>query len=131
MAALDQMSQPNPEAQQFAQQRAQLELQALQAQALVNATQAERNRAEAAQTMVETQLKPAEIQAKTLSAATQNLPDSAIDAEKEFEKRVKIAELMLKEKDIENKLEVVKLQNAVKNDEKMRDNDFLRSIIGQ
>ncbi len=131
IAALDQMSQPNPEAQQFAQQRAQLELQALQAQALVNATQAERNRAEAAQTMVETQLKPAEIQAKTLSAATQNLPDSAVDAEKEFEKRVKIAELMLKEKDIENKLEVVKLQNAVKNDEKMRDNDFLRSIIGQ
>lgn len=131
MAALDQMSQPNPEAQQFAQQRAQLELQALQAQALVNATQAERNRAEAAQTMVETQLKPAEIQAKTLSAATQNLPDAAVDAEKEFEKRIKIAELMLKEKDIENKLEVVKLQNAVKNDEKMRDNDFLRSIIGQ
>ena len=37
MAALDQMSQPNPEAQQMAQQRAMLEMQALQAQALVNA----------------------------------------------------------------------------------------------
>lgn len=131
MGALDQMSQPNPEVQQMAQQKAKLEMQTMQAQALVFATQAERNRAEATQTMVETQLKPAEVQAKTLNAATQNLPDAKLDAEKEFDKRIKIAELMLKEKDIENKLEVVKLQNSVKNDQKLKDNDFLRGIIGQ
>jgi hypothetical protein len=131
MAALDQMSQPDPQVQQLAQQRAMLELQAIQAQALANATQAERNRAEAAQTMVETQLMPAEVQAKTLSAATQNLPDSAAEAEKEFNKRVKIAELMLKEKDIENKLKVVELQNADKSQQKQKDSDLLKSIIGE
>jgi len=114
MAALDQMSQPDPQVQQLAQQRAMLELQAIQAQALANATQAERNRAEAAQTMVETQLMPAEVQAKTLAATTQNLPNSDEQAQKEFDRRVKVAELMLKEADIKNKSKIVELQMADK-----------------
>ncbi len=114
MSALDQMSQPDPQVQQLAQQRAMLELQAIQAQALANATQAERNRAEAAQTMVETQLMPAEVQAKTLAATTQNLPNSDEQAQKEFDRRVKVAELMLKEADIKNKSKIVELQMADK-----------------
>lgn len=114
MGALDQMSQPNPEVQQMAQQKAKLEMQTMQAQALVFATQAERNRAEATQTMVETQLKPAEVQAKTLNAATQNLPTSDQAAQTEFDRRVKIAELMLKEADIKNKSKIVELQMADK-----------------
>jgi len=130
MAALDQMSQPNPEVQQMAQQRAMLEMQALQAQALVNATQAERNRAEASQTMVETQLLPAEIQAKTLAATTQNLPSRPDQAQQEFDRRAKVAELMLKEADIKNKSKIVEMQMAEKSQKmaKMED-DFLKNLV--
>ena len=130
MAALDQMSQPNPEAQQLAQQKAMLELQALQAQALVNATQAERNRAEASQTMVETQLMPAEIQAKTLAATTQNLPERADLAQQEFDRRAKIAELMLKEADIKNKSKIVEMQMAEKSQKMTKiEDEFLKQLV--
>jgi hypothetical protein len=112
MAALDQMSQPNPEAQQLAQQRAQLELQAMQAQALVNATQAEQNRAEAQKLLTEAQLMPQEVQAKVIASTTKNLPTGGESAE--FDKRVKIAELMLKEADIKNKTKIVELQMSDK-----------------
>ena len=108
-----------------------LELQKLRASALMDATQAERNRAEAANVMVEAQLKPAEVRAKTLSAATQNLPNADSAADKEFDKRVKLATLMLKEKDINNNLEVVRLQTEAKKAEKSKDNDFLQNILEQ
>jgi hypothetical protein len=129
MAALDQMAQPDPQVQQMAQQRAMLELQALQAQALVNATQAEQNRAEASKTMVETQLLPAEVQAKTLSATTQNLPNADAKAEQEFNRRVKLAELMLKEADIKNKSKIVELQMSEKNNKIAgMEEDFLAEL---
>jgi hypothetical protein len=130
MAALDQMSQPNPQAQQMAQQRALLEMQALQAQALVNATQAERNRAEASQTMVETQLLPAEVQAKTLSATTQNLPNQPDLAQQEFDRRAKLAELMLKEADIKNKSKIVEMQMAEKSQKMSKiEDEFLKQLV--
>ena len=130
MAALDQMSQPNPEAQQLAQQKAMLELQNLQAQALVNATQAEQNRAEASKTMVETQLLPAEVQAKTLSATTQNLPKQADLAQQEFDRRAKLAELMLKEADIKNKSKIVEMQMADKSQKMSKiEDEFLKQLV--
>ena len=128
---LDQMSQPDPQAQQMQQAQQQLAMQAAQAQIAVQTTQAEQNRAEAQKLMTETQLMPQEIQAKTLAATTKNLPNNDVLAEQEFNKRVKIAELMLKEKDIENKLKVVELQNFDKSKQKTTDNEFLKSIIGQ
>ena len=108
MAALDQMSQPNPEAQQMQQMQQQLAIQAAQAQIAVNTTQAEQNRAEATKTTMEAQLMPQEVQAKVLTAATKNLPSG--NESNEFDKRVKIAELMLKEADIKNKSKIVELQ---------------------
>mgnify|MGYP006269272469 FL=1 len=130
MAALDQMSQPNPQAQQLAQQKAMLELQNLQAQALVNATQAEQNRAEASKTMVETQLLPAEVQAKTLSATTQNLPKQADLAQQEFDRRAKLAELMLKEADIKNKSKIVEMQMADKSQKMSKiEDEFLKQLV--
>jgi hypothetical protein len=110
MSALDQMSQPNPEQQQMAQMQQQLALQAAQAQIAVNQTQAEQNRAEATKTLIEARLKPVETEAKIMSATTQNLPNQADVASKEFDKRVKVAELMLKEADIKNKTKIVELQ---------------------
>ena len=128
---LDSMAKPDPQAQQMQQAQQQLALQAAQAQIAVQTTQAEQNRAEAQKLLTETQLMPQEIQAKTLAATTKNLPNNDVLAEQEFNKRVKIAELMLKEKDIENKLKVVELQNFDKSKQKTTDNEFLKSIIGQ
>jgi hypothetical protein len=128
---LDQMAQPDPQAQQMQQAQQELALQSAQAQIAVQTTQAEQNRAEAAKLMTEAQLMPQEVQAKTLAATTKNLPDNDAMAEKEFNKRVKIAELMLKEKDIENKLKVVELQNMDKNEQKAKDTNFLKSFVNQ
>jgi len=127
IAALDQMSQPNPEAQQLQQAQQQLALQAAQAQIAVSTTQAEQNRAEAQKLSVETQLMPQEVQAKVLASATKNLPQG--NESNEFDKRVKIAELMLKEADIKNKSKIVELQmNNAKSSVVDMENDFLETL---
>jgi len=131
IAELEKMSQPDPQQQQMQQMQAQLAIQAAQAQIAVNTTQAKRNEAEAMNTMVETQLKPKEVEAKIIASTTQNLPTNDALASQEFEKRVKIADLMLKEKDIENKLKVVEMQTAAKHAQKQNDSDFLKKIIGE
>jgi len=129
MAALDQMSQPDPQAQQMQQAQQQLALQAAQAQIAVNTTQAEQNRAEATKTMMEAQLMPEEIKAKVIASTTNNLPNQDELASKEFDKRVKIAELMLKEKDISNKGKIVELQMADKvNAQNKVKQDFLTKL---
>jgi hypothetical protein len=109
---LDQMSQPDPQAQQMQQVQQQLAMQLAQAQIAVQATQAEQNRAEATKLSVEAQLMPQEVQAKVLGSATKNLPSG--QESDEFDKRVKIAELMLKEADIKNKSKIVEMQMADK-----------------
>jgi hypothetical protein len=127
IAALDKMSQPDPQAQQMKQAQEQLAMQAAQAQIAVNTTQAEQNRAEAAKLMTEAQLMPQETQAKIISATTKNLPTGSESAE--FDKRVKIAELMLKEADMKNKSKMVELQMADKlNAQSKVKQDFLTKL---
>jgi len=123
MAKLDEMMQPDPQAQQMQQVQQQLAMQAAQAQIAVQTTQAEQNRAEATKLTVEAQLLPQEAQAKAMAAATKNLPNQDDQASKEFDKRVKIADLMLKEADIKNKSKIVELQMADKRGKV--ENDFL------
>ena len=110
LEALTQMAQPNPEQQQMAMMQQQLAMQAAQAQIAVNQTQAEQNRAEATKTLIEARLKPVETEAKISQALTANLPNQADLASREFDKRAKVAELMLKEADIKNKTKIVELQ---------------------
>jgi hypothetical protein len=130
MAALDQMNQPNPEAQQMQQLQQQLALQAAQAQIAVQTTQAEQNRAEAQKLLTETQLMPQELQIKAVSSATKNLP--AGQESSEFDKRVKIAELMLKEADIKNKSKIVELQMlSANNDVVDAEDDFLKTLSSE
>jgi len=107
---LDKMSQADPQAQQAAQMQQQLALQLAQAQIAVQTTQAEQNKAEAQKLLTEAQLMPIELQAKSMAANTKNLPNDDALASKEFDKRVKIAELMLKEADIQNKAKIVEKQ---------------------
>jgi hypothetical protein len=129
MEQLDKMSQPNPQAEQMQQMQQQLAMQAAQAQIAVNATQAEQNRAEAEKLKIETQLMPQEMQAKSMAAMTKNLPNQDDAGSKEFDKRVKIAELMLKEADIKNKSKIVELQMADKvNSQNKVKQDFLSKL---
>jgi hypothetical protein len=91
LEALQKMSQPNPEQQQAQQQAQQLQAALLQAQ--VQETQAKAQKAAA-----EAQIAPLVAKAKLIAALSNNLDD---DAEgKDFERRAKMAELMLKEQDI-------------------------------
>jgi len=126
--ALTQMAQPNPEQQALQQQQAMLEMQAVQAQIAVAETQAKQNEAEAVKTIVETQLKPKEVEAKLASMLTQNLPNNADLASQEFDKRVKIAELMLKEADIKHKQKVVELQMSKSANEGSVSSSFLTKL---
>ena len=129
MAALDEMSKPNPEAQQMQQMQAELAMQAAQANIAVQTSQAEQNKAEAIKLSVEAQLLPQEVQAKNMAAMTKNLPNQDDEASKEFDKRVKIAELMLKEADIKNKSKIVELQmNNAKNTVVDMENEFLQNL---
>ena len=129
MAALDEMSKPNPEAQQMQQMQAELAMQAAQAGIAVQTSQAEQNKAEAIKLSVEAQLMPQEIQAKNMAAMTKNLPNQDNQASAEFDKRVKIAELMLKEADIKNKSKIVELQMADKVDSQNKvKQDFLARL---
>lgn len=130
MAALDQMSQPDPQAQEMQQMQQQLAMQAAQAQIAVNTTQAEQNRAEAQKLMTEAQLMPQEVQAKVIASTTKNLPTG--NESNEFDKRVKIAELMLKEADIKNKSKMVELQMSKSRDDILSDdNDFLSNLTSE
>jgi hypothetical protein len=129
MAKLDEMMQPDPQAQQMQQVQQQLAMQAAQANIAVQTTQAEQNRAEATKLTVEAQLLPQEAQAKAMAAATKNLPNQDDMASKEFDKRVKIADLMLKEADIKNKSKIVELQMADKvNSQNQVKQDFLTKL---
>jgi hypothetical protein len=129
MQRLDAMGQVDPEAQQKQQIQEQLAMQAAQAQIAVNTTQAEQNRAEATKTIIETKLKPLEVQAKIQQGLTANLPNQADLASREFDKRVKVAELMLKEADIKNKSKIVELQMSKAKDNVVdAENDFLDEL---
>ena len=107
---LDKMATPDPQAQQAQQMQQQLALQMAQAQIAVQSTQAEQNKAEAQKTMIEAQLLPQKTQAEMSSALTKNLPTETDANQVEFDKRVKVAELMLKEADIKNKAKIVETQ---------------------
>jgi len=108
--------QPNPEAQQAQQMQQQLQAGLITAQTNDLNTKAGKQQAEAQQIAVETQLKPQEVQAKIAAALSTNLHAGTAD-DKEFERRARLSELMFKEKEIDlkekdmlQKLDIVKMQ---------------------
>lgn len=105
--ALTQMAQPSPEQQQQQQMQAQLQMAQIQAQIELFKSQAAEFQAKAMEAQAkamkvqaETQAIPYELKIEELKAINTNLPEDPED--KIFQRRVKTAELMLKEKDIEN-----------------------------
>jgi hypothetical protein len=105
LAAMQQAMQPNPQAQQMAQaaQQAQLEFQQSQTAAL--SAQAQESVARATKLVAEAQVVPQELEIDKINAITRNLREG--DAEdKEFERRMRVADTLLKEKQIEGKTNV-------------------------
>ena len=99
IATLEQANQPNPEAQQMAQaaQQAQIAFQQSQTNALNG--QAQESQARAQKLAVEAGAIPQELEIDRIKAATTNLKAGDAD-DKEFEKRLKISEQLLKEREV-------------------------------
>jgi hypothetical protein len=118
---LAQSQQPNPEQQQMQQMQVQLQMQQAQLEMQKTASEVEVNKSVATKNMVDAQTKPEEVKAKIIAAASTNLPNEDDKIAAEFDRRVKIAELMLKEADLDNNAEIVRLQmdKTVDNSEKM------------
>ena len=95
MQALDQMSQPNPQAQQASMQAQQLQQALTQAQVQEVSAKAAKEQAEAQKTLVEAQMIPEKHRVDVIQAAATN-----IDKSSDFEKRLKLADVMLKEKQV-------------------------------
>ena len=95
MVALDQMSQPNPEAQQMAMQAQQLQQALAQARVQETSAKASKEQAEAQKTLIEAQLLPEKHRVDVIQAAATNLDNGS-----DFEKRLKLADVMLKEQQV-------------------------------
>ena len=117
IAALDKMSEPNPEAQQAAQQSQMLDLAAKQAEVEKTQAEAQKAQAEAAAT-------PDITKAKVIAALSNNLNED--NESKDFERRARITELMLKEKDLgikeqdsirNERITMMQMENNKKNDD--------------
>jgi hypothetical protein len=106
--ALTKMSQPDPQQAQMQQMAVQMDMEQKQATTQSLQARAQRDSAEAQKTVVETQLLPEELKAKVISSLSTNIEGKNQD--NQFEKRARIADLMLKEKDINNKGKIVELQ---------------------
>lgn len=109
-------SQPDPQQQQMAQQSAMLDMK-------VKNADATKKEAEAAKAQAEAEATPLEAKARMISALSNNLDD---DQEgKDFERRAKIAELMIKEKDILSNENIAKMQMNMKMQQSKADAEYL------
>lgn len=102
LSAMQQAMQPNPQEQQaqMAVQQSQLAFQQSQTAAL--SAQAEESSARAVKLAIEADTVPREVEIDLINAITRNLKEG--DAEdKEFERRMKVAQTLLKEREIKGK----------------------------
>ena len=97
IAAIEAGNQPNPEAQQMAMAQQQAQMAVLQGQVQLLQAQAAESQSRANKYNTETQLAPTEL---TLKYSDQN-NDGVAD--KDFERRVKMAELLLREQELRGK----------------------------
>ena len=101
---------PNPQQQQMQMAAAQLQMQDAQAKVEKTMSEVQVNKTVAAKNVVDIQTKPQETQAKLMTAISTNLPNEDDKIAAEFDRRVKIAELMLKEADMDQNLKIVEKQ---------------------
>jgi hypothetical protein len=101
IAAMQKAAQPDPQAQQMAMAAQQAQLQFQQAQTAALQGQAAESQARAVKYAVDAELAPEELEIDKIEAITRNLKEGDED-DKEFERRMRIAEVALKEKNINN-----------------------------
>jgi hypothetical protein len=107
-AALTQMSQPDPQQAQMQQMAVQMQMEQAQATTASLQAKAQKDTADAQKTMIEAQMAPQEMQLKAAETLSKvNKPQKEMT---DFEKRLKIGELALKERDITNRGKIVELQ---------------------
>ena len=97
MDAIDAAGQPNPEAQKAAQEQQQMQMAITQGQAQLLNSQAAESQARAQKYNVEAQLYPQELTLKYADANNDG------EADKDFEKRIRMSELLLKEQELQLK----------------------------
>jgi hypothetical protein len=102
IASMQQASQPDPQAQQMAQMAQQTQMEFQQSQTSALQAQAAESQARASKYAMETQLLPEELQIEKLEAITRNLKEGDQE-DKEFDRRLKVADALLKERQIEGK----------------------------
>ena len=100
MAQAEQAAQPTEEQQQMQMQAAQAQMAFQQSQTAALNGQAQESQARAQKIAVETQLAPQELQIDQIKAVTANLK-AGDQEDKEFERRMRIAQTFLKEKEID------------------------------
>ena len=102
LSAMNQAMQPNPQAQQLAQVAQQAQLAFQQSQTAALSAQAQESQARATKLAAEAQAVPVELEIDRINAVTRNLKEGDQE-DKEFERRMKIANTLLKEKQIQGK----------------------------
>jgi hypothetical protein len=105
LAAITQAMQPNPQAQQMAQASQQAQLQFQQSQTALLSSQAQESQARATKLSAEAQAVPMELEIDRINAVTRNLREGDQE-DKEFERRMRVADTLLKKRQIEGKPDV-------------------------
>ena len=113
IAQMQQAAQPDPQQAQMQQQQMQLQMALAQSQVELVQAQTAEAQARAQKYGIEAQLEPQVVQAKLAAALSTNLKEGGAD-DAEFAKRAKIAELMLKEKDIVSNERIAAMQVGAK-----------------
>ena len=111
----------NTQAQQAQMMGAQLDMADKQAKV-------EKTKAETQKITVEAQLMPSEVQAKVVAALSNNLSED--DEGGDFERRARIAELLLKEEDIASNERIASKQMEMKREASDKDNAYVKAAVG-
>ncbi len=110
ITAMQQANQPNPQAQQMAMAAQQAQVAFQQSQTAALNAQAAESQARAGKISIETQLAPEELEIDRIEAITRNLKEGDQE-DKEFERRLKVADKLLKEKQLQGNRTDVNDQN--------------------
>ena len=102
LAAMAQAMQPNPQAQQMQMAAQQAQLQFQQSQTAALSAQAQESTARAQKLAAEASVVPQELEIDKINAITRNLREGDQD-DKEFERRMQVADRLIKEKQIQGK----------------------------
>jgi len=122
--SMQQASQPDPQAQQMQQQAQQIQMEFQQSQTNALNAQAAESQARAGKYGIETDLAPKEVEISKINALNKNLAVGNED-DKEFERRLRVAEVLLKEAELDNK----KFEGEANRQSKKQEKELLSSLM--